>query len=151
MTVKELKTGMFGMMSDGEVFVVAGDKLIYEGGQYNNIADMSEDMQFADGDCIVALFEARCFGQVNDGRAKVIWERPDEDEEAEEVTPTGEGTVTITEDQFFEAVKKANDKFMEISKQCPTAHDGVIELALGMQNMTFGAIISAVLFDKEIK
>jgi hypothetical protein len=149
MTVKELKTGMFGMMSDGEVFVVAGDKLIYEGGQYNNIADMSEDMQFADGDCIVALFEARCFGQVNDGRAKVIWERPDEDEVEEEVHTTPEGAVTITEDEFFEAVKKANELFFEVGKEVPGS-DGLPKVIMGLQNITFGAVVGAVLFGKEI-
>ena len=150
MTVKELKTGMFGMMADGEVFVVAGDKLIYEGGQYNSIGDMSEDMCFADGECVIALFEARCFAQVKDGRAKVIWERADEDEVEEEVQPTPEGTVTITEDQFFEAVKKANELFFEIGKEVPGAEE-LPGLVMGLQNITFGAVVGAVLFGKEIK
>lgn len=149
MTKKELKTGMLGITSDDEVFVVAGDKLIYEGGQYNNISDMSDDLMFCDECGIDVLLEARCFGQVKDGRAKVIWERADEGEVEEEVKPTPEGTVTITEDQFFEAVKKANEVFFEIGDKVPGGE--LPEVMMSIQNITFGVVVAAVLFGKEIK
>lgn len=149
MTKKELATGMFGM-DDGEVFVVAGDKLIFEGGKYNNIDDLDENLMFNEHSGIDALYEARCFQQVKDGRGKLIWKRPEPVEEAEEAPKPVDGKVTITEDEFFEIVKKANEKFMEISKKCPTPGSEMIEVAMGLQNITFGAIISAVLFDKEI-
>lgn len=147
MTKKELKTGMFGIMDDGEVFVIAGDKLIYECGQYNNLADMSDDLTFGDEAWVVGLFEAHCFTQVKDGRAKVIWERPEPDKKVEEEVK-GDGTVTITEDQFFEAVKKANELFFEIGKKIPGGD--LPEVLMGLQNITFGAVVGAVLFDKEI-
>lgn len=148
MTVKELKTGMFGMDTNGEAFVIADDKVIFEGGKYNDINDLDENLMFYEDDGIAALYEARCFQQVKDGRGKLIWKR---DESREEEDESEDGVVTITEDEFFEVVKKANEKFMEISKKCPTPHDGVLDLALGMQNMTFGALVSAVLFNREIK
>lgn len=148
MTVKELKTGMFGMDTNGEAFVIADDKVIFEGGKYNYINDLDENLMFYEDNGIAALYEARCFQQVKDGRGKPIWKR---DESREEEDECEDGVVTITEDEFFEVVKKANEKFLEISKQCPTPHDGVLNLALGMQNMTFGALVSAVLFNREIK
>ena len=141
MTKQELVTGMFGVMDDGEVFVVAADKLIFERGQYDDIVDMNDAMEFPNH-YVTEVHEATCFKMVKEGRSRVIWKRPE--------PKTDDGKITITEDEFFEAVKKANTKFMEISKQCPTPHDDIIELTMGMQNMTFGAIISAVLFDKEI-
>ena len=147
MTKKELATGMFGM-DNGEVFVVAGDKLIFEGGKYNNIDDLDENLMFNEESGIDALYEARCFQQVKDGRAKLIWERPEP--EVEEAPKAVEGVITITEDKFFEAVKKANELFMTISKESPVPGGEMIEVAMGLQNITFGAMVGSVLFGKEI-
>lgn len=149
MTKMELATGMFGM-DNGEVFVVAGDKLIFEGGKYNNIDDLDENLMFTEDAGIDALYEARCFQQVKDGRAKLIWERPKAVEEATEAPKPVEGAVTITEDEFFEVVKKANEIFMDISKKVPTPGNEMIEVAMSLQNITFGALVSSVLFGKEI-
>ncbi len=148
MTANELKTGMFGMDTNNEAFVIADDKVIFEYGKYNYISDLDENLMFNEDCGIAALYEARCFQQVKDGRGRLIWKR---DEPGKEEVKSEDGVVTITEDEFFEVVKKANEKFMEISKQCPTPHDDVLNLALGMQNMTFGALVSAVLFNREIK
>lgn len=146
MTKVELRTGMFGVDNDGEVFVVVGDKLMYENGQYDNVADMNDNLEFANHH-IIELHEATCFKMVKEGRSRLIWERPEAEEEEVE---SEEGKVTITEEEFEEVVKKANQKFMEISKQCPTPNDPIIELTMGLSNMAFGAIIGAVLFGKEI-
>jgi hypothetical protein len=137
---------MFGVMDDGEVFVVVADKLIFECGQYDDIAEMTDTMEFPNH-YIDEVHEATCFKMVNEGRSKVIWKRPEP--KVEEVE-SEEGKVTITEEEFEEVVKKANQKFMEISKQCPTPNDPIIELAMGLSNMAFGALIGAVLFGKEI-
>ena len=144
MTKMELATGMFGM-DDGEVFVVAGDKLIFEGGKYNNIDDLDENLMFNETNGIDALYEARCFQQVKDGHGKLIWKRP---EPKVEEAKSEEGKVTITEDEFFEAVKKANEVWMEIGKKTPG--DELLNVMMGMQNMTFGSVIASVLFGKEI-
>lgn len=147
MTKKELATGMFGVDNEGGVFVVVGDKLMYENGMYDNVADMNDRLEFVNHH-IVELHEATCFKMVNEGRSRVIWKRPEETEVEE--TESEEGKVTITEEEFEEVVKKANQKFMEISKQCPTPNDPIIELTMGLSNMAFGALIGAVLFGKEI-
>lgn len=149
MTKKELVTGMFGV-DDGEVFVVAGDKLIFEGGKYNNIDDLDENLMFNEEAGIDALYEARCFQQVKNGHGKLIWKRP---EPTEEAPKSVEGAITITEDQFFEAVKEANKMFFEIGKRAPGGIPGgdAMEAMMGLQNITFGAAIGKVLFDKEVK
>ena len=147
MTKMELATGMFGV-DDGDVFVVAGDKLIFEGGKYNNIDDLDENLMFNEECGIDALYEARCFQQVKDGRGKLIWKRPEPAKEVEEATESEEGKVTITEDQFFEAVKKANEKFMEIGKKVPGRPE--LDIMMGLQNIAFGELLGLVLFDKEI-
>lgn len=153
MTKKELATGMFGVDSNKEVFVVAGDKVIFECGKYNNIDDLDDNLMFNDESGIDALYEARCFQQVKDGRGKLIWKRPEPTEEAEEAPKTEEGAITITEDQFFDAVKKANELFFEIGKRAPGGIPGGdgMEALMGLQNITFGAAIGSVLFGKEVK
>lgn len=142
MTKMELATGMFGMDD--------GDKLIFEGGKYSNIDDLDENLMFNEDAGIDALYEARCFQQVKDGRGKLIWKRPEPAKEVEEATESEEGKVTITEDQFFEVVKKANEIFMDISKKVPTPGSEMIDVAMGLQNIIFGALVSSVLFGKEI-
>jgi len=145
-TKKELTPGMFGVMDDGEVFVVVGDKLIFECGQYDKVADMNDAMEFANHH-VKELHEATCFKMVKEGRSRVIWKRPEapKGEEAK----TEEGKVTITEDEFFEIVKKANEMFMTIGEKVPGSE--LAETMMGLQNIAFGAVIAAVLFDKEIK
>lgn len=147
MTKKELVTGMFGVDNEGGVFVVVGDKLMYENGMYDNVADMNDSLEFVNHH-IVELHEATCFNMVSRGSSRVIWKRPEELEVEE--AESEEGKVTITEEEFEEVVKKANQKFMEISKQCPTPNDPIIELTMGLSNMAFGALVGAVLFGKEI-
>lgn len=154
---KDLKPGMFGKtFPDGDLFVVAGDKLIFSNGMYDAIDDMDDNLTFLFGTSgISEIYEANCFQQINDGRAKLIWKREEkkptpEEKPVEPVKPV-EGAITITEEQFFEAVTKANEKFMEIGEQTPVEHDEMINLMMGLQNTAFGALIGAVLFNKEIK
>lgn len=148
MTKNELATGMFGVDSGKEVFVVAGNKLIFEDGTYNNIADLDDNLMFNDEAGIDAMYEAFCFKQVKDGRGNLIWKREEPAKEVEEATESEEGKVTITEDQFFEAVKKANEKFMGIGKKVPGRPE--VDIMMGLQNIAFGELLGLVLFDKEI-
>lgn len=155
----ELKSGMFGRTyPDGDLFVVAGDKLVFEGGLFDNLKEMDDNLDFVPGiNGICELYEATCFQQINDGRAKLIWKREEEPkpeekpvEPVEPVKPV-DGVITITEEQFFDAVTKANDKFMEIGGQTKVEHDEMIDIMMALQNTAFGALIGAVLFNKEIK
>ena len=140
----KLATGMFGVDNEGEVFVVVGDKLMYENGQYDEVAELNDNLEFPNHH-IVELHEATCFKMVKEGRSRVIWKRP---EPKVEEAKSEEGKVTITEDEFFEAVKKANEVWMEVSKKTPG--NEMLDVIMGMQNMTFGSVIASVLFGKEI-
>lgn len=57
-------------------------------------------------------------------------------------------TVTITKDQFHEAVNKANEKFKNIGKD-KMKEDPMMDLMMGLQNVMFGALISDILFDNK--
>jgi hypothetical protein len=149
MTKSDLRNGMFGKMNDGDIFVVVDDKLIYEGGQLNLISEMSENMEFGDDAKVIELYEARCFNQVKDGRGKLIWKRTEPKVEAKEEAKGEKTVVTITEDEFFEVVKKANEIFMEVGEEVPGSE--LAQTMMGLQNITFGAVIASVLFNKEIK
>ena len=147
MTKRDLRNGMFGVETDGEVFVVVGDKLIYEHGRYSDFDDMDDNMVFDEENSVIEIHEATCFKQVKEGNSKLIWKRPEV--KGEEVK-TEEAKVTITEDEFFEVVKKANELFMAIGNE-KTPDDGIMTAMMGLQNIAFGALISNVLFDKETK
>lgn len=45
-TRKDLQTCMFGETSDGSIFVVAGNLLVYENGGYDCVYDLLEDLSF---------------------------------------------------------------------------------------------------------
>lgn len=57
-------------------------------------------------------------------------------------------SITITKEQFREAVKLANENFKNLGndKTKELDKDGMITLLMGLQNMMFGAMISDVLF-----
>jgi len=65
----KLTTGMFGKESDGDLFVVVGDNIVYQRGMQEDVDDTTWYHN------IVALYDCKCFRQIEDGRAKVIWER----------------------------------------------------------------------------
>lgn len=57
-------------------------------------------------------------------------------------------TITITEEQFKDAVTKANDKFKKIgSKKDTDAKNEMAEFMMGLQNIMFGSLIGDVLFN----
>lgn len=143
MAIPELKTGMLGKENDGELFVVVGDHILYEGGCYKDIANLDENLEFIDGGHICELYEGKCFADVKDGTATLIWKR-----DAEKTTEhTQNGAITITSDQFLEAVKEANEKFMEVAKKNPG--NPMVDVVMGIQNLAFGGLIGAVLFGNE--
>lgn len=144
MTKCDLRNGMFGVMDDGEVFVVAADKLIFECGQYDDIDDMTDTMEFPNH-YIDEVHEATCFNAVREGRSKVIWKRPEP--KVEEVK-SEEGAITITEEEFLEIVKEANELWMNVSKDVPGSE--LANVVMGLQNITFGSVIASVMFGKEI-
>lgn len=51
MTKADLKTGMFGVMSNGKRFVIVNDKLVYQEGGYDFIRSFDNDL------CIEGHFE----------------------------------------------------------------------------------------------
>ena len=56
-------------------------------------------------------------------------------------------TITITRDQFFDAVRLANDNFTKLGeKHKKTDGDEMASLMMGLQNIMFGSMISDVLF-----
>lgn len=55
-------------------------------------------------------------------------------------------TITITEEQFRNAVTKANDNWMEISQKAKGDIKPMTLMITGMQNMLFGAELGKVLF-----
>ena len=54
-------------------------------------------------------------------------------------------TITITEEQFREAVMKANEEWMSIGQEAEDINP-MTHVLSGMQNMMFGAKIERVLF-----
>lgn len=148
-TKVELKDGMFGIFdNENDVFVIVGEFFVYEKGNTDFVDSLDENLALPSGRKITKLYKACCFNEVKSGKAKVIWERVEE----EPVKPSEDGAITITEDQFFEAVKKANEKFMEIGDEKRKDIPGIelVELLMGTQNTLFGELIGCVLFGKEI-
>lgn len=47
MTKADLKTGMFGVMSDGSKFVIVDDKFVYKNGGYDLIRSLNHDLSFS--------------------------------------------------------------------------------------------------------
>ena len=58
-----------------------------------------------------------------------------------------DGHIIITADEFLEAVKAANEKFMKISRETPGSK--LVEAMMGIQNLAFGALVGEVLFGEE--
>ena len=144
MTKDMLRDGYFGKCGDGSLFVIAGGRLVYQDGMYDDFDDLDNELNFVySGDYIETLYEADCFDDIGDGSANVIWKRC-EGCKCGETKEKPEGSITITADQFLEAVKTANDKFMEISKETPGSE--LVEAMMGIQNLAFGALVGEVLF-----
>lgn len=148
MTKDMLRDGWFGKCGDGSLFVIAGGKLVYQDGLYDDFDSFDDDLKFIyTGNSINTLYAADCFDNIVDDTAKVLWQRC-ECGKCGECGATEEkpkGAITITADQFLEAVKTANDKFMEISKENPG--NELVEAIMGIQNLAFGALIGEVLFN----
>ena len=63
MTKKDLKTGMFGLMSNGNMFVIVGDLIVYQNGGYDEIECMKENLSFSFYR-VTYLTTARSFAQL---------------------------------------------------------------------------------------
>lgn len=95
----KLTTGMFGVEDDGDMFVVVNNLIVYRDGCWEDVSDMEVDSDF-----IVALYDCRCFNDIEDGSATVIWKRETEDtEEGKEVKEDKEESKP-TEDELEEFV-----------------------------------------------
>ena len=46
MTKEDLKTGMFGVTSDGDNFVVVNNKIVYQKGSYDLLQFLNNDLSF---------------------------------------------------------------------------------------------------------
>ena len=151
MTKKDLVSGMFGKASDGEIFVIAGSRVIFESGTYNDIDDLNDKLEFTDcgfpcGAHIESLYEGHCFDEVRDGNAKLIWKREEAKKEVKAAKPEAksEDAITITIDEFLKVAEKVNKEWMEVAEQ----KDGMnaITAMIGLQNTTFAAHLAAELF-----
>lgn len=47
MTKADLKTGMFGVMSNGAKFVIVNDEIVYKNGGYDLIRSLNHDLSFS--------------------------------------------------------------------------------------------------------
>lgn len=56
-------------------------------------------------------------------------------------------TITITEEQFREAVMKANEEWISVGQESKDINP-MTHVISGMQNMMFGAKIASVLFNE---
>lgn len=62
MTKADLKTGMFGVMSNGTRFVIVNDLIVYQDGDFDFIGTLKDDLSF-DHYCINELVYAQSFKQ----------------------------------------------------------------------------------------
>ena len=71
----DLRTGMFGIDCDNDPFVVVGDTIVFEGGQYTHISNLDDDFCWDSGrGQIKKIVECYCFRQVKDENYDVLWE-----------------------------------------------------------------------------
>lgn len=47
MTKADLKTGLFGLMSNGKMFVIVGNLIVYQNSGYDKIDEMNENLSFS--------------------------------------------------------------------------------------------------------
>ena len=141
MTKKELKTGMFGKENDGELFVIVGDRIIYEGGCYADISDLNENLEWCDDAHICELYECKCFDEVKDGSATLIWKR---EEQKSEKAAERKDAITITVDEFLKVAEKVNVEWMRVAEE--KGDMDLVGAIVGIQNTTFAAHLAAELF-----
>jgi hypothetical protein len=73
----DLKTGMFGRMSDGDIFVIVNDLIVYQTGYHDAVSRLSDDMKLWGYD-IDILVEGVSFMNAKhniENRKDIIWER----------------------------------------------------------------------------
>ena len=81
-TKDDLRTGMFGKMTDGNWFVIVDDNIIYQNGRVDSIKGMNDDLSFTSllhtTYAVEVLVKADCFllakRKVRDER-DIIWQR----------------------------------------------------------------------------
>ena len=56
-------------------------------------------------------------------------------------------SITITTEQFKEAIVKANEKWKAIGDKALRLEDPTIDILMGLQNAAFGAILMDILFE----
>ena len=62
MTKADLKTGMFGVMSNGKMFVIVNDLIVYQNGGFDFTETLKDDLSLGHY-CINELVYARSFNQ----------------------------------------------------------------------------------------
>lgn len=62
MTKADLKTGMFGVMSNGKRFVIVNDLIVYQDGDFDCTETLKDDLSFSHY-CINELVYAQSFKQ----------------------------------------------------------------------------------------
>lgn len=81
MKKEDLKTGMFGMMSDGKWFVIVNDLIVYEKGSYDKLEQLNKNLGFGFYQ-IDILVNARSFDSAR-GNAKdkynILYDRKEQE------------------------------------------------------------------------
>ena len=86
---KDLKTGMFGVMSDGQGnFVIIGDNIVYQKGGFDRVGDLNDNLEMSDWKILKVCKDCSSFKQlefaVDHNTNKVIYDR--ERDTAKELT-----------------------------------------------------------------
>ena len=78
-TPSNFKTGMFGITTNNEWFVVVNDIIVYENGDYDNISSLHENLQFPTGKKIKKVFiNCNSFNQAKKGNGVQIYPIPNQ-------------------------------------------------------------------------
>lgn len=71
-----LETGVFGKTANRGYFVIVGDKLVFENGEFLNTFNINRYLISSGGDKILLLCKAYSFNQAKDAYLReIIWER----------------------------------------------------------------------------
>lgn len=128
MTKADLRTGMFGLIryapgnwrNDEDLFVIVGDKLVYQSCGFDDLDDLTDDLKFkpdVNGDeygQIDVLVEAVSFNQAEDythcdNHPKTIWDRYAEPGKEESLDPELKDSF----DEMAKATKEIHQSYLD--------------------------------------
>lgn len=77
MKKEDLKTGMFGMMSDGKWFVIVNDLIVYEKGSFDKLRQLNENLSYGvyDIDILVNALSFDCAKCNAEDKNNILYDR----------------------------------------------------------------------------